>query len=207
MRNLGLFLLACFPIHALEFTKDTVFESWTWNDSTSILNTEADTVFIDTLHFKVPQGKEAHLRFGYNDPYRRTGVDGPVIRSTGPFMFSSQSEKRIVPGGRIPITGFSMETCIYCPTGGSSSNTGQKETLLTYLIFVTTSSRDTLVVIGDIENRPPCPPNCGMITHPVLNLEGSQKLQETDKYNTLGRMQKLGRLLNQILFNRSPRIP
>ena len=81
MRNLGFLFLVCLPIHALEFTKDSVFESWNWNDSTSILNTGTDTVSIDTVHFKVPNGKEAHLRVGYNQPYRRTGVSGPVIRS------------------------------------------------------------------------------------------------------------------------------
>jgi hypothetical protein len=155
------FILILVPhAHALKLTKDTVRESTfphsgstsaTWHDSVSLINTTSDTLSMDVIHFVVPQGKEAHLRIGYKVPYRSSGdVEGIVVQSAQPLRFAFASEKRILPRERIPITGFSMETCIECPTGEGYNPNARQDTIRTYVIFETKVSRDTLVVIGTI---------------------------------------------------------
>jgi hypothetical protein len=106
---------------------------------------------MEAIYFIAPQGKEAHLQMGYKVPYRRDGIlEGIVIQSNWPYRFSSTSEKRILPRERISITGFKMETCIECPTGGGFNPNAPQDTITTYLVFETKVSRDTLVVIGTI---------------------------------------------------------
>lgn len=144
---------------ALMLTKDTVRESYTpppgpqnWHDSLSFINTTDDTLGMVAIHLIVPQGKEAHLRIGYKVPYKSSGsVEGRVVQSSQPLRFAFASQKRILPRERIPITGFSMETCIECPTSGGSYNpNASQDTIMTYVVFETNVSRDTLVVIGTI---------------------------------------------------------
>lgn len=151
-------------VYALSLTKDTVYEStfplpqdsWaSWHDSVSLLNSASDTAKIESILFVAPEGRVAHLEIGLRKPYQKTGyVDGIVLRSGQPYSIVSDQGKRIPPGGRVPITGFRIQECIACPVGQGNANGNSADTLAMLLVFDTGSSRDTLVILGNIDGQP-----------------------------------------------------
>ena len=152
-----IFLFVIQGTHALTVSKDTVYESSFLgrNDSTSLVNNSSDTVRLDYAIFVPPSRVAADLGFGYNEPYSKNGIVlGFVARADQRLYFSSPSNI-ILPKTKILITGFVMDNCIYCPTGGSSSSGGKMDTLKTLLLFyLKGGGQDTLVVIGDVSTDP-----------------------------------------------------
>lgn len=150
--------------HALKLTKDTVKESLfsnpasryaTWNDSLSLINTTGDTLSMEGIYFIVPQGKQAQLQIGYKSPYHPAGdIVGPVLKPGQRYRAFEDSARRILPGQRIPISGFLMETCIECPGSGGTNTGASQDTLKTFVVFDTKVASDTLVVIGTINSSP-----------------------------------------------------
>jgi hypothetical protein len=141
-------------IHAWILTKDTVYETTYlgWNDSASLLNKTSDTVKIDSIKFSVPPGKYAEIAIRYGMPYQKYGtVGGPVFHARRSYANLDPGLSTIPPGGRILISGFDMEICLECPLAKASSASGDRDTLLTYLIFDTKEKSDTLVVIGVVD--------------------------------------------------------
>lgn len=147
-------------VDALSLTKKKVYvstrpipnDSWaTWNDSTSLINTTSDTLILNALYFKVPNGYYAELEIGLNVPYRKDGnISGAVVNSNQNYTPFPGQLKPILPNARIPITGFWVASCIQCPVGQNSGSGNSSDTLSMLLVFETKVSLDTLIIIGPI---------------------------------------------------------
>ena len=172
MRYLGFLLFVSLPIQAMEFTKDTVYETEIngTKDETFLRNPGLDSIFIDSLF----------LRFESKGvPYAQaTFIAGPIRRppsnltehtyalaydSTNLYRYDKTYSEypdrkiKIPPSSQIKLFDFNMASCIFCPTGGDAKKdaSARKDTILFYFIFTAnTKEKDTLSVIGLYERIP-----------------------------------------------------
>ena len=157
-------LLALSSANALTLTKDTVYTSDLLGrtDSVSLVNPTNDSLNIDSLIWKTPAGKHVELAVGFNLPY--SSRDKFESWNFDVRRIVSNSNKvlplvelwvhlyglKILPKGRIPVTGFVMANTFLPPVTKKSEMGSIADTLSTLLIFHTTSGADTLTIIGTV---------------------------------------------------------
>jgi len=168
MCNPRILLFVCLPLQAMEFTKDTVYETEIkgTKDETFLRNPSTDSVFIDSIYLRFSSRGVPFAEANFSadpvilPPSTITERSYQIFYDTNNAPQSdrgysnnySRQKIRISPVNQVKLSNFKMASCLACPTG-QGGGSAAKDTVTFFIIFTAhTGEKDTLTVIG-IYNR------------------------------------------------------